>query len=309
MKKAIICFISAFLILSLAACGSGGKQGASQEMTLDFNFGERAGRYLGELDEDGLPDGYGSFWAENTSGDKWIYSGEWKHGHFDGQGMTKWESGEYYCGSYVDDKMNGYGILCMEDGNIVSGNFVDEVINGYSAVYVGDDLVFWGNYQDGDANDGSVYLSDGSVFKATHKNGNISYNPEKIDIAPPSEPIPSVDIDLPEETEKQEPAQDAKTPTVTTGMRNALRSAETYLAVMPFSYSGLIKQLEYEQYSHEEAVYAADNCGADWDEQAKKAAKNYLDLMGFSRSGLIEQLEYDGYTHNQAVYGADQNGL
>lgn len=89
---------------------------------------------------------------------------------------------------------------------------------------------------------------------------------------------------------------------------NALRSAKGYLAVMPFSYQGLVEQLEYEQYSHNDAVYAADNCGADWNEQAKKSAKSYLSTSAFSESGLIEQLEYENFTHDQAVYGVDNCG-
>ncbi|MDO4493601.1 MAG: Ltp family lipoprotein [Clostridia bacterium] len=88
----------------------------------------------------------------------------------------------------------------------------------------------------------------------------------------------------------------------------ALKSAKQYLSIMAFSYSGLIKQLEYEGYSTEEATYAADNCGADWFEQAAKAAKNYLSIMSFSRSGLIEQLMFEGYTRAQAEYGAKENG-
>lgn len=88
---------------------------------------------------------------------------------------------------------------------------------------------------------------------------------------------------------------------------NALRSAKGYLAVMPFSYQGLVEQLEYEQYSHNDAVYAADNCGADWNEQAAKTAKSYLDVMSFSKDELIEQLEFDGFTHDQAVYGVEQS--
>ncbi len=95
---------------------------------------------------------------------------------------------------------------------------------------------------------------------------------------------------------------------LTLGQLNALETAGSYLDVMPFSYSGLIKQLEYEGYTHEEAVYAADHCGTDWNEQAVKSAKLYLDTMTFSRQGLIEQLEYEGFTHDQAVYGAEQNG-
>lgn len=93
-----------------------------------------------------------------------------------------------------------------------------------------------------------------------------------------------------------------------TGERNALQTAKDYLSVMAFSYTGLIEQLEYEGYSHSEAVYGADNCGADWFEQAAKSAKQYLEFMSFSRSSLIEQLEYEGFTHEQAIYGAEMNG-
>lgn len=94
----------------------------------------------------------------------------------------------------------------------------------------------------------------------------------------------------------------------TLGEKNALESAQRYLNVMPFSYTGLIDQLEYEGYTKSEATYGADHCGADWNAQAAASAKSYLALMPFSRQGLIEQLEHDGFTHDQAVYGVEQNG-
>lgn len=94
----------------------------------------------------------------------------------------------------------------------------------------------------------------------------------------------------------------------TTGERNALHSANSYLSFSAFSYSGLIDQLEFEGYSTSEATYAADNCGADWNEQAAKSAANYLSFTSFSRSGLIDQLEYEGFTREQAEYGVKQNG-
>ena len=72
-----------------------------------------------------------------------------------------------------------------------------------------------------------------------------------------------------------------------------------------FSYSGLIKQLEYEKYTTDEATFAADNCDADWSAQALRAAEDYLDYSAFSYAGLIKQLEYEGYTSDQAAYGAD----
>lgn len=95
----------------------------------------------------------------------------------------------------------------------------------------------------------------------------------------------------------------------TTGERNALKSAKSYINYgTGLSYSGLIDQLEFEGYSHSEAVYGADNCGASWKQQAVKSAQLYLKHSSFSRSGLIEQLEFEGFTHEQAVYGAEQNG-
>lgn len=77
---------------------------------------------------------------------------------------------------------------------------------------------------------------------------------------------------------------------------------------MAFSRSGLIDQLKYEGYTTEEATYGADNCGADWNEQAAKKAQQYMDIMSFSRQGLIDQLKYDGFTQSQAEYGVSEAG-
>lgn len=96
---------------------------------------------------------------------------------------------------------------------------------------------------------------------------------------------------------------------VSVSKKNALRTAKNYLNTMPFSYTGLIEQLEFEKYSTEDATYAADKCGADWNLQAEKMAAQYLDLMGYSRDGLIDQLVFEGFTEEQASHGADAVGL
>ena len=103
-------------------------------------------------------------------------------------------------------------------------------------------------------------------------------------------------------------AASTPTPQISAGQLNALSSAHDYLDVMPFSYTSLIEQLEYEGYTTEEATYAADNCGADWNEQAALSAQSYLDTMSFSRSGLIDQLLYEGFTQEQAEYGVTSVG-
>lgn len=98
-------------------------------------------------------------------------------------------------------------------------------------------------------------------------------------------------------------------PASTVSQRNAVRTANDYLDYTAFSREGLIKQLEYDDFSTADATFAVDHITVDWNVQAAKAAKAYLDYSGFSRGGLIDQLEYDGFTSAQAAYGASAAGL
>lgn len=107
----------------------------------------------------------------------------------------------------------------------------------------------------------------------------------------------------------KETAEVEETSNETTAQKNAVRKANSYLSMTGFSRSGLIKQLEFEKFSTEDATYAVDKISPDWNEQAAKKAKSYQDLSGFSRDGLIKQLEFEGFTTEQAAYGADSVGL
>lgn len=100
----------------------------------------------------------------------------------------------------------------------------------------------------------------------------------------------------------------AVAPNETKGQENARKSARSYLSFSSFSRSGLIKQLEFEKYSTEDATYGVDAQGADWNAQAAKSAKSYLDFSSFSRDSLIAQLEFEGFTTEQAIYGVTVNG-
>ncbi len=116
--------------------------------------------------------------------------------------------------------------------------------------------------------------------------------------------------------ETPESAQGSPTPddasnlgyTPSLSQQNALSSARSYLNYTAFSHAGLIDQLEFEGYSTEDATWAADNCGADWNAQALSSARKYLDYSSFSYTGLIDQLEFEGYTTEQATYGVDNCG-
>lgn len=126
-------------------------------------------------------------------------------------------------------------------------------------------------------------------------------------IAEPEEVV--VEEPEPEEVVvEEEPIEEEKPDEPTMGEKNALRNALDYLNYSSFSYSGLVEQLEFGGYTHEEAVYAVDNCGADWNEQAALQAQEYLDYSSFSRDGLIEQLEFGGFTRQQAEYGVQAVG-
>ena len=124
-----------------------------------------------------------------------------------------------------------------------------------------------------------------------------------------SKPAPATSVSTPAPaTSVSTPAYTSKPDTTTMGEMNAAKKALEYLRFMAFSRDGLIKQLEYEGFTHQEAVYGVDQSGADWNKQAALKAEDYLEYMAFSRDGLIEQLEYEGFTHQQAVYGVQAVG-
>lgn len=92
---------------------------------------------------------------------------------------------------------------------------------------------------------------------------------------------------------------------LTAEQQNAVAAAKSYLSVSAFSRQGLIEQLEFSEYTHDDAVLAVENLKISWEEQALKKAKAYLSVHAFSYSGMIEQLEFDGFTKEEATYGAD----
>lgn len=85
----------------------------------------------------------------------------------------------------------------------------------------------------------------------------------------------------------------------------AVLQAKKYVSELSFSYKGLVEQLEFDGFTHEQAIYAADNCNSDWFKQALLQARGYLSEQSFSYKGLVEQLEFDGFTHEEAIYAAD----
>lgn len=113
----------------------------------------------------------------------------------------------------------------------------------------------------------------------------------------------------PTTTKAASPPPAPTTPALTTAQKNAVSKAGDYLGYTAFSRSGLIKQLEFDGFSTEDATFAVDKVNPDYNKQAAKKGKDYLGYTSFSHSGLVNQLEFDGFTAEQAEYGASQNGL
>jgi hypothetical protein len=138
--------------------------------------------------------------------------------------------------------------------------------------------------------------------------------PEKVSDADPqpvSFPEPET-VSAPKEIEVA--AEESEEDTLTGPQRNAVRSAEQYLAMTGFSRAGLIQQPSSDAgdgYSVADATVAVDSLSVDWNENAERSARQYLDMTGFSCDGLVEQLSSsagDRYTVAEATYGARQAG-
>lgn len=89
----------------------------------------------------------------------------------------------------------------------------------------------------------------------------------------------------------------------------ALEEAGDCLRYTAYSYEGLIEELvEYHNFTESAATYAADNCGADWNEQAVQAAKSKLKYGNYSLEGMKDELVRDDFSKEEAAYGAENCG-
>lgn len=158
MKKLFAIMLAWCLVLSLAGCG--------KKMTLNLSYGDRTGTYSGDVNEQGLPHGKGKFTSTNSEGEKWTYEGEFKNGHFDGEGKITWKSGTVEIGTYKDDV-----IVPMKGSEIKSlyttpENFKDHCVEIIGRVFTapefdedGVSMQVWADIENSD-NNTIVYIGD-----------------------------------------------------------------------------------------------------------------------------------------------------
>ena len=125
------------LVFVLVAVGCGGSNSVTnKEMSLDFSFGTRSGTYTGEVNEQGIPNGKGKFNTKNDSGTEYYHEGQWKDGHWEGQGVSVWpDINKKLEGNFSNDLLNGKGKL-YENGKLrYEGEFVNDIMQGQGKLY------------------------------------------------------------------------------------------------------------------------------------------------------------------------------
>jgi hypothetical protein len=108
-----------------------------------------SGKYIGDVNKDGIPDGYGElisnfgggyigYWKNGVyhgqgkktwhTGD--VYEGNWKFGNRHGQGKMIWVSSMYYKGEWKNDNEHGNGEIIYPKGNSRNGKWVHGKMHG-----------------------------------------------------------------------------------------------------------------------------------------------------------------------------------
>lgn len=86
------------------------------------------------------------------------------------------------------------------------------------------------------------------------------------------------------------------------GNEGAVNSAKDYLKFMAASKTKIISFLKKKGFNEEEAIYGAENCGADWYDQALRMAMSYLNVQEFTYEQLALQLMIEGFTEDEIIY-------
>ncbi len=141
-------------------------------------------------------------------------------------------------------------------------------------------------------NNGTWYIKDGKV--------NFGFDGE-LTVNGSTYPVKGGKVDI--TAPKADPTQGTET------QQKALEKAKEHIREMPLSYSSLQSLLISDNFTREDAAWACDHCGADWNEMARQKALENLNLTTFSHEDLVDQLIYEGFTREQAEYGATKAGV
>ena len=138
-----------------------------------------------------------------------------------------------------------------------------------------------GNAVEPFAINGTTYLPVRAVANAMGLNVNWDQSTQTVKLTTPGASTPTTTPTTTTPPTSTVPNYPAISTGTTVGAQNALESAKQYLAIMPFSYSGLIDQLEYEGYTTSEASRAVGRVEGVQDMTAEEVLKASLRFLAF----------------------------
>lgn len=125
MKRVLIVALVCLLCLSGAAYGTEafeeGRFVTDYSIELELASETYTGIYSGQVGNKGLPNGQGTFVAE-----EFTYVGAWAKGH-----------------------MEGYGVIIYEDGTVFVGTFASDLLHGMGTEYLAEAIAYQGEYAEG----------------------------------------------------------------------------------------------------------------------------------------------------------------
>ena len=279
-KRLFVMLMAAVLLVSTAGCTSGESNSASESSTPSISTSETKSTpdISSEVEPTPTP--------ESVTVD---LAGDWEQ-------TNKNSDTNYQIATITENTIEVYWMDSSTDTKSLYWAGTVSIPDGAGTTFS------WDSENDTEKTSNALLASGDETKTFSYDNGQLSYDVTAMGITQ------TVKLEKMQEKKNQEEVSQSAVEAHTSEQSAALSKAFDYLEFSSFSYSGLVDQLEYEGFSTEDASWAADNCGADWNEQALQSAKNYLDYTAFSYTGLIGQLEYEGFTTDQATYGADNCG-
>lgn len=132
----------------------------------ETTFETDTGKYDGEIDENGLCSGNGTFTYKN--GD--VYVGEWKGGVRHGKGKMTYSDG-YYDGEWKNGVRDGYGVDSFANGFRYEGQFSCDLWHGIGKEIYPDGTYFEGEYKFGKKDGAVKHVFKGGTQTALYVNG------------------------------------------------------------------------------------------------------------------------------------------
>ena len=129
------------------------------------------GEYLGSLNEQRRPHGYGT----RKYGDGAKYEGYFENGFLHGQGTFTWPDGTEYVGEFFEDERNGYGTQTWPDGFRYIGKWKNEKrTDSYAQFFYPDGHKYYGGFQDDKRHgSGTMTFPDGKQRSGRWENGEL----------------------------------------------------------------------------------------------------------------------------------------